>query len=725
MTQSADVKSLDPFFSPRSVAVVGASTRESSVGHALLKNLLQGGQPARWAAGPDGSRGFGGKIYAVNRKGGEILGVQANTSLTEIGEPVDLVVIAIPPRFIKGVIEECGAIGTKTVIVISAGFAELGEEGQALQDELTATAKEHGIRIIGPNCLGVIRPKERLNASFGAGAPPAGPIGLLSQSGALVTGLISYTEREGFGLSAAVSLGSKADVTDVEVVEWLAQDEDTRAIAVYVEAFPDPHAFMETARKVSPHKPIVALKGGATAAGAAAASSHTGSLAGSQAAYSAAFRQTGVLQAETIGQFMAWTRALAYQPPAKGDRIAIVTNAGGPGVLSADAAARADVTMATLSEDTLSKLNEVLPSVWSHNNPIDIIGDATPERFANALQIVAQAPEVDGVVVIMTVQAMTDPADVAEAISKAADGMEKPILASFLGLVGTKAGEILDRRGIPEFNVPEEAVSAMGALVKRGQWLTREEPAPYEGEMPAPDHAAAQEALDRAKELGQSNLDLPLASKVLRSAGLRYNKSAAAKDEDEAVAKAEEIGYPVVVKLISADVVHKSDAGGVVLDVSSPDAVREACASIRTKIEASHPGARIDGFTIEEQVSGTELIIGMSRDPGFGPLYMVGMGGVFVEVYKDVAFRLSPFGRADAMDMIGEIEAQPLLDGARSRPVLNRPELAEALLRVEALVAACPMITELDVNPLVITPDRGLVCIDARVIIGEGAPAHH
>lgn len=722
---SADVQSLTPFFSPRSVAVVGASTRESSVGHALLKNLLEGGQPARWAAGPEGSRGFGGEVYAVNRKGGEILGVQAHTSLSEIGAPVDLVVVAIPPRFIKGVIEECGAIGTKTVIVISAGFAELGEEGQKLQDELSATAREHGIRIIGPNCLGVIRPKERLNASFGAGAPPAGPIGLLSQSGALVTGLISYTEREGFGLSAAVSLGSKADVTDVEVVEWLAQDEDTRAIAVYVEAFPDPHAFMETARKVSPHKPIVALKGGATAAGAAAASSHTGSLAGSQAAYSAAFRQTGVLQAETIGQFMAWTRALAYQPPAQGDRIAIVTNAGGPGVLSADAAARAGVKMATLSEETLAKLNEVLPSVWSHNNPIDIIGDATPERFANALQIVAQAPEVDGVVVIMTVQAMTNPADVAEAIGEAAAAMDKPILASFLGLVGTKAGEILDRRGIPEFNVPEEAVSAMGALVRRGRWLAREEPAPFAGEMPAPDHAAAQEALDKAKELGQANLDLPLASKVLRSAGLRYNKSAAAMDEEEAVAKAEEIGYPVVIKLISADVVHKSDAGGVVLDVSSPDDVRAACASIRTKIEASHPGARIDGFTIEEQVSGTEIIIGMSRDPGFGPLFMVGMGGVFVEVYKDVAFRLSPFSRADAMDMIGEIKAQPLLDGARSRPVLDRPELAEALLRVEALVAACPMITELDVNPLVITPDRGLVCIDARVIIGEGAPAHH
>ncbi|HBP21165.1 MAG TPA: acyl-CoA synthetase, partial [Planctomycetes bacterium] len=450
------------------------------------------------------------------------------------------------------------------------------------------------------------------------------------------------------------------------------------------------------------------------------------SLAGSLAAYSAAFAQTGVLQAESIDDFLSWSRALAYQPPAKGNRIAIVTNAGGPGVLSADACSRCGLELAQLSEETLGKLNEVLPAVWSRNNPIDIIGDATPERFQRAVEIVATAPEVDGVVVIMTVQAMTAPQAVADALVAASKQCDKPLLASFLGLIGTEVGAVLDEHGIPEFNVPEQAVSAMGALARRGAWLRREEaPAGRYPHFPEPDFAAAKAALAEAKEAGQTNLDLALAGRVLKAAGLRYNRSDTAKDEHEAVAKAGEVGYPVVIKLISPDVVHKSDAGGVVLNVTDAEGVRAACASIREKIEASHPGARIDGFTIEEMVSGTELIVGMSRDPGFGPLFMVGMGGVFVEVYKDVAFRLAPFSRRDALDMIGEIEAQPLLDGARSRPVLDRGELVEVLLRVSALVEAFPEIRELDVNPLVITADRGLVCIDARVIAGEGEVVAH
>ena len=394
-----------------------------------------------------------------------------------------------------------------------------------------------------------------------------------------------------------------------------------------------------------------------------------------------------------------------------------MTNAGGPGVLSADEASRAGVRLATLSAETKARLDEILPSVWSHNNPVDIIGDATPERFAQALEVIGAAPEVDGVVVIMTVQAMTDPAAVAEAISTACAGWQKPVLASFLGLVGTAAGSFLDAHGIPEFNLPEEAVSAMGALVRRGRWLARSEPGAYDASAwPAPDFARARATLAEARERGRRNLDLALASQVLASAGLRYNRSAVASDEEQALARAAELGFPLVVKLISPDVIHKSDAGGVVLDVVDAAGVRAACAQIRAKIEETHPGARIEGFTLEEQVSGTELIIGMSRDPGFGPLFMVGMGGVFVEVYKDVSFRLAPFSRRDALDVIDEIQAQALLDGARSRPVLDRDELAEALLRVAALVEACPEIEELDVNPLVITAARGLVCIDARVI---------
>ncbi|HJL16299.1 MAG TPA: acetate--CoA ligase family protein [Sandaracinaceae bacterium LLY-WYZ-13_1] len=707
------IDDLTPFFSPRSVAVVGASSRPESVGHALLKNLLYGEMH-----GDDRSRGFQGELYAINPKGGEILGQPVHESLTAVGSPVDLVLIAIPPKYVKGVIDEAGGLGTKAVIVISAGFAEMGEEGKALQDECVEVARGHGMRVVGPNCLGVIRPSHQLNASFANAAPPPGHIGLLSQSGALVTGMISIAQREEFGLSAAVSLGAKSDVDDQDILRFFAEDEQTRSIALYVEALRDAERFLEVAREVGQSTPIVAIKGGTTAAGAKAASSHTGSLAGASAAYRAAFAQAGVLQASSLGDFSAWARALAHQPPARGDRVAIVTNAGGPGVLAADACDRHGLALAELSDATMKALDEVLPSVWSRNNPVDVIGDATPERYRDALRILGEAVEVDGVVLIMTVQAMTAPKETAAAIAEAAQGWDKPLIGSFIGLLGTEEGSYLDVHGIPEFNMPERAVSAMGALVRRGQWLRREE-AP-ETELPAhpaPDLDTAKKLVAEAKEAGVENTDLALARRILEAAGVRYNRSGTAEDADGAARVAEDIGFPVVVKLISNDVIHKSDVGGVVLDVVGADGVRAACASIRESVEKNQPGATIDGFTVEEQVKGTEIIVGMSRDPSFGAMMMVGMGGVFVEVYKDVAFRLVPMTRRDAFDMIGEIEAQPLLDGARSRPVLDRAELAELLIRISALVDACPDVRELDLNPLVIT-DGGLVAIDARVIVG-------
>ncbi len=706
---------LDRFFEPRSVAVVGATNREEAVGHALLKNLLYGAMH-----GVSRADGFGGPVYAVNAKGGEILGQKAYASLSAIGEPIDLVVIAIPPQYVKATVEESGRLGVKAIIVISAGFGEMGAEGKALQDDVARVARSFGMRVIGPNCLGVMRPAKRLNASFASSAPPAGAIGLLSQSGALVTGMISYAQREKFGLSAAVSLGAKCDVDDQEVLGWLADDPATKAIALYVEGLHEPEAFLEVAREVVKKKPIVAIKGGETDAGAKAASSHTGSLAGAAAAYRAAFAQAGILQAHSLGDFASWSRALAHQPPAPGNRIAIVTNAGGPGVLAADACSHHGLELAELSESTMKALDAVLPAVCSRNNPVDGIGDATPERYRDALAILGRAPEVDGIVLIMTVQAMTAPSATAAAVAEAARSPEfaKPLLASFIGLIGTEEGSYLDELGIPEFNMPEMAVSAMGALARRGAWLMREEPPkPDLSRHPAPDLAHAKALVEGALAAQVENTDLALARRILEAAGVRYNRSATAKDEREAVRMAEEIGYPVVLKLISNDVIHKSDVGGVVLDIVGGDGVRAACASIRENVEKQQPGARIDGFTIEEQVKGTEIIVGTSRDPQFGPMMMVGMGGIFVEVYKDVAFRIVPLSRRDALDMIDEIRAQPLLNGARKRPKLDRSELAEVLLRISDLVEACPGIREVDLNPLVIT-EQGLVAIDARVIVG-------
>lgn len=708
-----DQHPLHPFFHPRSVAIVGASSRETSVGHALLKNVLYGRM-----SGSERSEGFAGAVYAVNPKGGEILGQSVYTSLDEIGAPIDLLLVAIPPRFIESVVDQAGKLGCRAAIIISAGFAEMGVDGVAMQDKVVAAGAAHGMRLVGPNCLGIIRPSLQLNASFAAGPPPAGGVGLLSQSGALITGLISFAEREQFGLSTCVSLGAKADVDDQDVLDFLAADEETKAIAIYLEAAKQPRAFYEGLAAAARVKPVVAIKGGATAAGAKAASSHTGSLAGSAAAYRAAFAQAGALEATSVNELLAWSRALACQPVAHGNKLAIVTNAGGPGVLAADAAFRHGIELAHLSDETMTALDAVLPGVWSRNNPVDVIGDAGPKRYQEALDIIGAAPEVDGVVVIMTVQAMTDPAATAAAIATAAQNpaWTTPVCCSFIGLQGTPVGAYLDSRGVPEFNTPEQAVGAMGALMKRGAWLDRGPVAAGDTSgMPSPDLERCAALVRAAQAEGQTNLDLGRARDVLAAAGLRYNKSGLAADENEAVALASDIGFPVVVKLISPDVVHKSDVGGVKLNLADGAAVREACAKIRADVEHHQPGARITGFTIEEQVSGTEVIVGMSRDPDFGPLMMVGMGGIFVEVYKDVAFRLVPLTRRDAHDMIGEIRAQPLLDGARNRPVLDRGELAEVLVRVSALVESCPDIEELDLNPLVIT-SNGLVAIDARVI---------
>jgi len=701
-------QTLSTFLQPERLAIIGASARPESVGHALLRNLILEAPADRVA-----------EVFAVNPKGGEIDGCRVYKSLAEIGQNIDLIVVAIPPRFIPDLMTEAAAVGVRAAIIISAGFGETGKDGQALQDQLLARAREHQIRLLGPNCLGLIRPPEGLNASFAAGMPPSGYVGVISQSGALITGLISYAHSERFGMSAAISTGGKADLSDHDWLALLGNDPHTHAIALYKESVRHPQAFLQTAREVARDKPIVVLKGGSSEAGAKAAASHTGSLAGSQAAYSAAFRQSGMLEARTIGDFMAWSRALAAQPPAAGKRLAILTNAGGPGVLAADAASRSGLELVALSTGTMDALNAVLPSVWSHNNPVDIIGDATPDRFARALRILGEAEEVDGIVVIMTVQFMTDPLCIAESIAGIAGdpSWRTPTCASFIGLVGTEVGSYLDERRIPEFNTPEQAVSAMSALMQRGLWLHRTSGGAVQKleRHPAPALQCARQALDRARAEGQINLDLTRAREILQAAGVRYNDAGHGSSIDETAREADRIGYPVAIKINSPDVLHKSDVGGVVLDVVNTDSVRRACKEIIASVRAHQPDASLDGFSVEQQVKGTEIIIGVSLDPTWEPMIMVGIGGIFVEVYKDVSFRLLPISHDDALDMIGEIEAQPLLDGARGRPGLNRQELAGVLCRVSQLIEQTEGIEELDINPLVIT-DTGLVAIDARVI---------
>ncbi len=714
------LETLHAFFAPRSIAVIGASARPDAVGHAVLRNLLGAGTA---------EQAFGGPVYAVNVNGGEILGLNAHRSLAEIGAPVDLIIVCIPPAAVPALIEQAGVCGVRAAIIMSAGFAESGVEGAALQQQVLQTARAAGIRIIGPNCLGVIRPALALNASFAAAMPAPGGIGLLSQSGALVSGIVSYAQSEGFGLSAAVSLGDKADVDDAQMLRWLAADRATTAIALYVEAFADPRAMFEAMTEVARIKPVVALKGGVSAAGARAASSHTGSIAGSQAAYAAAFAQTGVLQAQSIGDFMAWARALAAQPPAPGSRLAVLTNAGGPGVLAADEASRQGLELAQLSTETRAALDAVLPSVWSHGNPVDIIGDAPAERFGAALRILREAPEVDGIIVILTVQAMTDPERAAQAIVQAvcsgAAQPEKPIVSSFLGQAGTTVARLLDRRGIPEFDTPERAVGAMAALMRRGSWLrtqTAAVSAPPATATSTVDVATLRAQLAAQQAAGGGALDLAQARALLASAGIRYNAAGYARDVDEAVAMGDSIGYPLVLKLVSPEVIHKTDAGAVALGITDAAMLRRKCDEISNNVKIRMPGASLRGFAVEQQVSGIELIVGARRDPDFGPLLMVGMGGVFVEVYRDVAFRLVPLSHHEALAMIGEIRAQALLNGVRGFPRVDRDALAAVLVRIGGLVTALPEIAELEINPLVMTATQGLVAIDARVIVAP--PAH-
>ncbi|HEY3351782.1 MAG TPA: CoA-binding protein [Polyangia bacterium] len=460
---------LDSFFLPRAVAVVGASADPDKVGFAVLRNALYGSIEGP----PERARGFDGEVYAVNAKGGEILGQKAVTRLSDLRAPVDLAVIAIPAPLIPAAVDECGRKGIRAVVVITAGFSEVGEAGAALEREMLAAAARHGVRLVGPNCLGVIAAEKRLNVSFAYETPPAGSISLLSQSGAVCTALISYAFEEHIGYRHFVSMGDKCDVEDAEILDYFASDGKTSCIALYIESLKQPRAFYEAARRATRKKPVVAIKVGRTAAGASAASSHTGSIAGADAAYEAAFRQAGVQRARTLAGFIDMTRALASQPLPRGRRIAVLTNAGGPGVITADTLHDLGLDIVTLRPATVERLSAISPPSWSHGNPADIIGDAGPDRYRDALRILNAADEVDGVVLLMTHQSMTRPLKIAEAVVDVIPELRKPVTASFIGQGGEEAEDFLERRGVPEFDFPERAAEAMAALCQRADIVHR------------------------------------------------------------------------------------------------------------------------------------------------------------------------------------------------------------------------------------------------------------
>jgi acetyltransferase len=698
---------LDAIFHPRSIAVVGATEKEGSVGRTILWNLL--------------SSPFGGTVYPVNPTRPAILGVKAYPSIAAIGEPVDLAVIVTPSKSAPGLMEECGQAGIKGVIIISAGFKEVGAEGVELERLVLLAARKWGIRVIGPNCLGVMNPIGRMNATFAAGIANPGRVGFISQSGALLTAILDWAAKEDVGFSSIISLGSMLDVGWGDAIDYLGNDPNTDSIVIYMETIGDARAFISAAREVALQKPIIVIKPGRTAQAAKAAASHTGSLTGSDDVLDAAFRRAGVLRVEKISELFQISEILAKQPRPKGRKLSIVTNAGGPGVLATDALIGGGGELSDISDETMQALNGVLPTVWSHNNPIDIIGDAPPERYAKALEIAAADPEADGLLVVLTPQAMTDPTATAKALVPYAKIAGKPVLASWMGGSDVDEGAaILREAGIPTFAYPDTACQLFNHLWRYDANLRSLYETPR---LPiAPERGEFREEVDRiiadVSAEGRTLLTEYESKKVLAAYGIPITDTELATTEDEAVAAADAIGYPVVAKLLSRTITHKTDVGGVILNLKTPDAVREAFAKIRDSVAEKVGAEHFEGVTIQPMInwSGYELIVGSSPDPQFGPVLLFGMGGQLVEVFKDRALALPPLNTNLAKHLISEVKISAALKGVRGRKPIDEEALASLLVRFSELVAEQPRIAEIDINPLLASPER-VIALDARVVL--------
>jgi len=696
------------FLQPGSVAVIGASRNPEKVGFGVFANLVQAGFP--------------GPVYGVNPSGGELLGHALYPSIDAIPGPVDLGVFVVPPKAILEGIPALARKGMKAAIAISAGFKEVGGEGIALERDLRKAATAAGIRVLGPNCLGLINTHASLNASFSRGTPPKGAISFFSQSGALCTAVLDWAIGENVGFSKFVSLGNKADVSESDVMEYLADDPDTRVILGYVESIDDGRRFLRVARDVTRHKPVVLVKAGSTAAGARAASSHTGSLAGSDRAYSAAFRQGGILRAGTMEELFDLALGFAMQPVPSGDRLLILTNAGGPGILAADMAERLGIPLAEIRGELREKLLPRLPSTASLANPVDVIGDARANRYREALAAIRDEPSVDIVLVLLTPQAMTEAEETARATVSVLAGSGKTVFASFLGeaTVG-ESRRILSAGGVPNYPVPERAVQAVHGMIRYAR--LRPEGPGREAETPGARPPVAERSIRSALDAGRRTLGEEEAREILEAYGFAFPGHAFADTSRAAADAFRALGSgKAVMKIVSPGILHKTDVGGVRLSLSSEEEIARAFVEITSAVRRRAPSAWIAGVSVQEMVEGgREVILGMSRDPQFGPLLMFGMGGIHVEVLKDVSFRVAPLSRRDAEEMVRDIRSYPLLASFRGNEPADEEAVVEALLRVSRLAIDFPEIQELDINPLlVLQRGRGVRAIDCRMTIAEG-----
>lgn len=704
MRFTSNLHPLHPLFRPTSVALVGATEKPNSVGRVILENLTS----------------FKGKVYAVNSRHDTVLGLKTYQKVSDIPEPVDVAVIATPAVLVPEVIRDCVKAQTKTAIIISAGFKEFGEAGAALEREILHEVKKSDLRVLGPNCLGLMNPTTGFNGTFARQMIQAGSVGFLSQSGALCTAILDWSLQQNIGFSAFVSTGSMIDIDWGDLIYYLGDDPNTRSILIYMESVANASSFLSAAREVALTKPIILIKAGRTAQAAQAATSHTGALTGSDDVFDTACRRCGVLRVENIEELFYMAELLSKQPRPQGRRLAIVTNAGGPGVLSTDALISGGGELAALAPKTIAALNEVLPPHWSHANPVDIIGDAGPERYKKAIEIVTKDTNSDGLLVIMCPQGMTDPVHVAEAMKDYAQ-MGKPILASWMGGSEIAPGvHTLNQSGIPAFPFPEMAAKAFNYMWRYNENLR----ALYETPLPEAttetlDSAFAAEGIIReVQESGRTLLTEFEAKKLLAAYNIPTIPTVIATTVDEAICAAEKIGYPVVLKLHSFTVTHKSDVGGVMLELANKEVVAKAFEQIRSNVAAAKGLDHFQGVTVQPmaKASGYELILGCSVDAQFGPLLLFGAGGIMVEIFKDRALGLPPLNTTLARRLMEQTQIYKALQGVRGRKAVDLAELERVLVRFSRMIVENPRIKEADINPLLVSNER-LIALDARVVL--------
>jgi acetyl coenzyme A synthetase (ADP forming)-like protein len=696
--------SLDALLRPSRIAVVGASRTPSTIGHQIVANLVR--------------YGFAGSVFPVNPRASSIHSMRAYPSVADIPDPVDMAVITVPKEAVLDVAEQCGQIGVKGLVVISAGFREVGGEGVERERKLMEIVRRHGMRMVGPNCMGVLNtdPGISMNATFAPSMPPFGRAAFVSQSGALGLSVLDYAQEYGIGISQFVSVGNKPDVSGNDLLEYWEHDPAVGIILMYVESFGNPRRFLEIAGRISRVKPIIVVKSGRSKVGARAASSHTGALAASDAAVDALLAQAGVLRAASVQELFDLAMAFSGRTTVASRRTAVLTNSGGPGILAADALESSGMELAELAPETVVRLKPLFPAEASIRNPLDMIASATPAGYRAALGALLDDPNVDSALAIFVPPLGITQADVAEAIAAAAaTRVTKPVFAILMGREGLPQGKAeLHEVGIPAYIFPESAARALSVVCRYREWRDRPQEA---ASAITVDPEAVGRILRTARSEGIRKLPELETLQVFQAYGIPAARAALAVTPQEAVALAEEIGFPVVLKVVSPQIIHKTDVGGVRVGLSDAVAVKAAYTEIEANVARLAPGATIHGMLVQQMLrGGRELITGIVRDPAFGPLVMFGLGGVLVEVLRDVVFRVAPIGRADARDMLAGIRGTPLLDAIRGSPPADRLAIEDVLLRLSRLATDFPDIEEIDINPLLAT-DEGAIAADGRILL--------